>query len=345
MIIVSVAIIKLERSMKFEQLADFVKKRMRMSHIYQPVMLIELLKSGGKCSVRRIAKSILAQDESQLEYYDTITKSIVGRILRKRDIVQKQNSSYNLLDYASFSASQREELVELCRSRLDDYVRRRGARIWKHRKLSAGYVSGSIKYEVLKRAHFHCDLCGISADERALEVDHIVPRKRGGRDDLENLQCLCYRCNSMKRDIDATDFRAVRESFSAEQTGCPFCEIPKERVIACNSLCYAVRDAYPVTEMHTLILPRRHVTSYFELGSSEISAMNRLLVLMRVEIEASDSTVEGFNVGINSGNVAGQTILHCHVHLIPRRKGDVENPRGGVRNVILGKGYYGANAA
>jgi diadenosine tetraphosphate (Ap4A) HIT family hydrolase/5-methylcytosine-specific restriction endonuclease McrA len=326
--------------LKFEQLADFVRNRMRMSHIYQPVMLIELLRSGGKCSIRQIAKSILAHDESQLEYYDDITNNIVGRILRRHGILQKQNRRYNLIDYASFSASQREELIKLCRQRLDEYVRRRGDRIWMHRKLSAVHISGSLKYDVLKRARFHCDLCGVSADERALEVDHIVPRNKGGTDDLDNLQCLCYRCNSMKRDMDATDLRAVRESFSARETGCPFCDFPPERVIAGNNLCFAIRDAYPVTDKHTLILPRRHATNYFELGSAEINAMNRLLVQTRAEIQASDATVEGFNIGINDGSVAGQTVSHCHIHLIPRRKGDIVNPRGGVRHIIPGRGYY-----
>jgi len=311
-----------------------------MSHIYQPVMLIELLRSGGKCSVRQIAKSILTHDESQVEYYESITNNIVGRILRKHRFVQKQNNSYRLIDYASFSASQREELLELCHSRLGEYVRRRGARIWQHRKVSAGYISGSLRFEVLKRARFHCDLCGVPGDKRGLEVDHIIPRNRGGTDDFDNLQCLCYQCNSMKRDTDGTDFRAVRESFSAREKGCPFCEIPKQREIAGNNLCIAVRDAYPVTDLHTLILPRRHVTSYFDLAFPEINAISRLLVQMRVEIEACDSTVEGFNIGINSGYVAGQTIPHCHVHLIPRRRGDIENPRGGVRHVIPAKGYY-----
>ncbi len=92
--------------------------------------------------------------------------------------------------------------------------------------------SGTLRYEVLKRAKFHCELCGISAKEKALEVDHIVPRSKGGEDDISNLQALCYSCNSMKRDRDDTDFREVRESYAVREAGCPLCKMPKKRVVA-----------------------------------------------------------------------------------------------------------------
>jgi ATP adenylyltransferase len=178
------------------------------------------------------------------------------------------------------------------------------------------------------------------ADVRALEVDHIVPRNRGGTDDLDNLQALCYRCNSMKRDRDATDFRGVRESYKHRETGCTFCEIPKERVVHETELAYAVRDAFPVTPLHTLVIPKRHVSGYFELGRAELNACHQLLEQEKEMIEQADANVEGFNVGVNDGEVAGQTVFHCHIHLIPRRKGDVEDPTGGVRRVIPGKGVY-----
>jgi ATP adenylyltransferase len=111
--------------LKYNQLVDFISNRMRMSHIYQPVMLIELLRSGGRCSTRQIAKAILARDESQLEYYDSITNNMVGRILRKHGIVEKQGNSYSLTDYDSLSSSQRTELADLCGEKLEGYVRRR----------------------------------------------------------------------------------------------------------------------------------------------------------------------------------------------------------------------------
>jgi diadenosine tetraphosphate (Ap4A) HIT family hydrolase len=82
------------------------------------------------------------------------------------------------------------------------------------------------------------------------------------------------------------------------------------------------------------------VASYFELGQAEINAINQLLKKTKDKLSNIDSTIDGFNVGINDGESAGQTIFHCHVHLIPRRIGDVDNPKGGVRHTIPGKGFY-----
>ena len=82
------------------------------------------------------------------------------------------------------------------------------------------------------------------------------------------------------------------------------------------------------------------IKNYFELTGQEIEACNYLLKKMKIEIELKDNSVKGFNIGTNSGKVAGQSIMHCHIHLIPRRKGDVENPQGGVRSVIPLKQHY-----
>jgi ATP adenylyltransferase len=326
--------------MTYEQLVDFLQSRMRMSHVYQPVMLMALLRRGGRCSTGEIARSILAHDQSQIEYYEDVTKNMVGRVLRSHGIVQKEGDGYSLVGYEDLNGEQVEGLMQLCQLKLDEYKAKRGERIWQHRKASAGYISGTLRYEVLKRARFRCELCGVSADVRALEVDHIVPRNRGGTDHADNLQALCYRCNSMKRDRDDTDFRGIRESYEQRKRGCPFCEVPRERVVGEAELAYAIRDAFPVTLLHTLVIPKRHVRGYFDLGRPELNACHRLLEREKKAIKKADPSVEGFNVGVNDGEAAGQTIFHCHLHLIPRRKGDVEEPTGGVRHIIPGKGVY-----
>jgi ATP adenylyltransferase len=326
--------------MTYEQLADFVQNRMRMSHVYQPLMLMTLLQQGGRGSTTEIARSILTHDESQIEYYEDVTKNMVGRVLRRHSIVEKEDDSYRLIGYEDLDDEQVEHLIELCEAKLNEYKTKRGKRIWQHRKASAGYLSGTLRYEVLKRARFRCELCGVSADVRALEVDHIVPRSRGGTDEPDNLQALCYQCNAMKRDRDDTDFREVGESYERREQGCPFCEVPKNQIIDEAELAYAIRDAFPVTPLHTLVIPKRHIRGYFELGRPELNACHRLLEQEKKAIEQADPSVEGFNVGVNDREVAGQTIFHCHLHLIPRRKGDVEDPTGGVRHVIPGKGDY-----
>ena len=121
---------------------------------------------------------------------------------------------------------------------------------------------------------------------------------------------------------------------------CLFCVIPQEQIIASNKLAYAIRDGFPVTPLHTLIIPKRHADDYFELTKDELIACHELIHQLRESITKEDSSVVAFNIGMNAGEAAGQTVFHCHIHLIPRRKGDVSSPRGGIRHVIPDKGHY-----
>lgn len=327
--------------MTYEQLTDFVQHRMRMAHIYQPVMLLTLLQHGGECSETEIAKAISMHDPTQIEYYEAITRNMVGRVLTRHGLVKRDGKQFALLCSKPLSKAQRTELQRLLQEKLDQYVAKRGERIWQHRKLALGDISGTVKYEVLKRAGTRCELCGVSNSERALEVDHILPRNHGGSDDMANLQALCYSCNAMKRDRDSTDFRTLRASYGHRDDACPFCTRQKVGNLSLeNELCFGITDGYPVTDLHMLVIPKRHVSDFFELFEPERHACVRLLDEAKRRTQAQDPSIAGFNVGINVGEAAGQTVYHCHVHLIPRRPGDVEQPRGGVRNVIPGKGSY-----
>lgn len=111
-------------------------------------------------------------------------------------------------------------------------------------------------------------------------------------------------------------------------------------MIASNALAFAIRDAFPVTPLHALVIPHRHVADFFGLTPEEREACAELIHQLRQDILKEDPAVEGFNIGMNVGAVAGQTLFHSHLHLIPRRRGDVEDPRGGVRLVIPGKGNH-----
>ena len=143
-----------------------------------------------------------------------------------------------------------------------------------------------------------------------------------------------------KRDRDDTDFRGVGEGYQQREQGCTFRELPKDHMVGEAELAYAVHDAFPVAPLHTLVIPKRHVQGYFELARPELNACHRLLEQEKRAIQRADGSVEGFNIGANDGEVAGQTVFHCHVYLIPRRKGHMEDPTGGVRHVIPGKGVY-----
>ena len=118
---------------------------------------------------------------------------------------------------------------------------------------------------------------------------------------------------------------------------CLFCDIKKSGSAHENELAYASYDSYPVSEHHCLVIPKRHIKDYFDLTKEELLACNSLIKIIKKEIINKDKKVKGFNLGTNIGEVSGQSIHHCHFHLIPRRKGDVENPQGGVRSVIPNK--------
>ena len=121
---------------------------------------------------------------------------------------------------------------------------------------------------------------------------------------------------------------------------CLFCNINSKDLIFDNEFAFASFDSYPVSKYHSLIVPKRHILDYFELTNDEMLACNDLIKKIKKKIQNEDKTVDGFNIGTNSGVVAGQSIMHCHIHLIPRRKGDVDNPQGGVRGVIPSKQHY-----
>jgi ATP adenylyltransferase len=113
----------------------------------------------------------------------------------------------------------------------------------------------------------------------------------GGEDDLTNLQALCFKCNANKGARDDVDFRVIREGINARQLGCIFCEIPDEHVLTFNVLAVATRDKYPLTELHTLIAPKRHVATFFDLFEPERRAINHLLIELRAEIVKKDASV------------------------------------------------------
>lgn len=265
---------------------------------------------------------------------------MVGKVLRNHDIVSHINNNYKLVDFSILSDEEKKELIDLCTVKIDEYINKRGENIWEHRRRNRRPVPGSIRYEVLKRAKYRCELCGISAEEKALEVDHITPKNLGGEDSINNYQALCYTCNAQKRDTDNTDFRNISSIYSHIDKECIFCNLKERKILFENNLAIAFHDSFPVTEYHSLIIPRRHVKDYFELVQAEVNAINTIVNQIRIELLKKDPTISGFNIGVNNGLDAGQTIFHCHLHLIPRRKNDIENPTGGVRNIIPGKGNY-----
>ena len=128
--------------------------------------------------------------------------------------------------------------------------------------------------------------------------------------------------------------------YSHKSESCIFCNIQPKRIVSENNLAFVIKDNYPVTGGHSLIIPKRHFKEYFEITQAEVNSINKLMTYSQQILKKNDTSIMGFNIGINCGEIAGQTIMHTHIHLIPRREKDVENPIGGIRNIITGKGKY-----
>jgi len=125
--------------------------------------------------------------------------------------------------------------------------------------------------------------------------------------------------------------------------GCPFCNIEKlinsDRIVYQDSTWIAIYDNYPVSKGHVLLIPKRHCASYFDLNFIELESVSVTIGIIKKLLDKKFNP-DGYNIGMNCGESAGQTVMHCHIHIIPRYNGDCENPRGGVRGVIPSKQNY-----
>lgn len=130
-----------------------------------------------------------------------------------------------------------------------------------------------------------------------------------------------------------------QEKSQGSQDGCPFCNLVQDRIVAANDHAVAFFDGFPISPGHVLIVPRRHVASFFDVSEEERRDLFALLTTMREKL-VQEKKADGFNVGINDGEAAGQTVLHLHIHLIPRFSGDMPDPRGGVRWIFPQKAVY-----
>lgn len=318
--------------MKYEALKSFLEDRMRMSHIYQPLLIKILVDSGGSATVRQLALNFLGYDESQIRYYERTLKIMPVRVLSKHGIIKKKGDLVTL-EVENLSLEQKAELKKICEGKIQDYISSRGLSIWDYRLLDSDPVPDSLRFLVLKESNGRCALCGATRNERVLDVDHIIPRSLGGKTEYANLQVLCSKCNRSKRNKDKTDFRNfITKSYDDQ---CLFCNIQNTaKILHQNKLAFAISDKYPVTKGHSLIIPKRHFVSYLDICRDELNACHDLIRFIERSLQDEDINIKGFNIGLNNGTVAGQSINHVHFHLIPRRAGDTQYPKGGVRGVI-----------
>jgi diadenosine tetraphosphate (Ap4A) HIT family hydrolase len=324
--------------MTFDELIEFLETKMRLSHIYQPLLIKALVDAGGSATIRQLANAFLSQDESQLIYYEDRIKQMPLKVLCKHGIVSKDGDLV-VLNAGKMTIEQKAKIKMLCEQKLQKYVSKRGLSIWDYRLLDKDPIPDSLYYRVLKEAAGRCALCGATKNERPLHVDHIKPRSKGGKTEYPNLQVLCSKCNLTKGNKDDTDLR--QSMISDNDPECRFChDKVLSRVVEELGTVLAIKDGYPVSDGHHLILPKRHTPDWFSMTENERRDADALIRIIKNRLSESDRTITGFNIGVNTGESAGQTIFHAHTHLIPRRDGDTPKPRGGVRGVIPRKMGY-----
>ena len=160
---------------------------------------------GGKATVRNIAVDFAKEDEPLIQNYESIIRNQPLKVLRKHGIVSYENGVITLLA-ENLSFHERSRLRALCERKISDFISKRGITAWARGVLNVEPVGESLRFEILRRDRI-CQLCGATNRHALLEVDHIVPRSKGGTNDPSNLQVLCARCNRAKSNRDQTDFR------------------------------------------------------------------------------------------------------------------------------------------
>ena len=178
-----------------------------------------------------IARRILGEDVTQIDYSTERVKRMVGKVLTGNGITAYGNGAYSLIGGDELSDTERDELQQLCRQRLDTFREQRGEEVFAYRSRNRTPISDSVNYRVLTRARGRCECCAAHEHQRALEVDHIIPRNQGGSDAISNLQALC--------------FRGVQASYDHREMGSVFCALEGSGWVLLEN------------EGHSLVIPRR----------------------------------------------------------------------------------------
>ena len=253
--------------MDYKSLERFIRKEMRMTHIYQPVMIRTLLESKDcRATKESIARQFLGADESQINYYKYITGRWPHQVLKKHGIIgySRKGEEYTLLlDEGGATAGQKQRLIELCNLRLQEFIDKDPA-IRRMRELDSRSRLGSIEFDVRAKSKGVCVACGARAMEVRMHVDHIVPISRGGKNEIDNLQMLCYRCNTQKRDRDETDFLLWHKRLQFRKAGCGMCRDTRHALE--NKLAYCVLAG---DDRLSEVVPKRHVESFISMIPAE----------------------------------------------------------------------------
>lgn len=282
-------------------MANFIQKKMRMTHIYQPIMIKTLLESNDTARVEDIARGFLNEDKTQLNYYMNIVRRWPhDTLIRKHKIAKydKAAKKYTLL-LDDVSQQQRRRLIEMCELRLQEFIDR-DPWIQKFRELDRRSMSGSLRYDILAKSKGVCVACGAKSQDAFLHVDHIIPVSLGGVTEPYNLQALCDKCNMQKRNRDDTDFLLWQKRLEFRHVRCDLCKKPSGAIS--NSMAYAIKDR----RTRSLIIPHRHVESFVDMIPAEkqlcLTLVDQVIERMKRDLHADRFDVHGLDGAHSSGH-------------------------------------------
>jgi len=294
-----------------QNLKSFLLNKMKMTGPYQAIVILECLKNGGVATLSSIAKQLSSNDKESIRYYVDRLKVYPKQVLQKHHIAEIKDDQFVLT--SQYDENEKDTLIKICEEKLLNWYRGN-----EKDELVENKGWGALRYKLIAK-YRKCLLCGARPsleNDIELDIDHILPRSKGGKDEEINLQVLCSKCNRAKGNSDQTDFRPT-----LKDEKCVFCDISNRALKIKSKYFWVVRDNYPVTHLHTLIIPKEHFVSPTDLDLEYWKELGRLTAIVKEEVLNLDPTVEGFNFGFNDGEKAGQTIFHVHFHVIPRRKG------------------------
>ena len=315
-------------ALDYDELADFVKHRMKMVHVFQPIMIRTLVEAGGSATDQDIARAFLSEDRAQLEYYAYIAKRWPRKTLGRHGVVDYRRGAKGrrgvfTLNWDSPTDEQRRRIVELCNLRLQEYIDKNvGDLPWFDHLGAQSAIPGGIQYDVLARSGGVCVACGTPALKAPIHVDHIVPASRGGTDDPSNLQALCARCNRAKRDRDATDFLLVQKRLKYSKRGCVLCRA--RDVGPQNNLAVSIPSGLTDAGRHWIIAPRSHVTKFSDLLPAQRNLCIDLIEPVKEHMRGGGCGSCEFDVRIQTEAPEGG---HCRIDVVGSAPGAAGLPQ------------------
>ena len=298
--------------MNYDDLERFIKTTMKMTHVYQSVMIKQLLEHNDHATTEDIARQFIDWDDSLLEYYKDRVKTWPKIILKKHKIINYEKNVFTLL-VDEITSEQRKRLIELCDLRTNEFVDKYPNRLGA--KINRTPVTGGIRYDVIARAKGLCQACGVSSNTRPIDVDHIIPTSRGGTNELDNLQALCYKCNREKNNRDKTNFVLWSKKLKDRDDLCKIC---KSKHIKANNLAAAIRPTHQEIHLQSIVIPKRHVGTFFDLIPAEKNMCIDMIDWVKTNISEMDKTVNGFDVSFASKIIPSKH-QHCGIVISPQR--------------------------